>query len=210
MSTLALPSQYPRRSFSWWFALPITLLVTAAVLANAGLDPTPSATGAITDSVLVTATVGSTLDVQDQCTGNIGITVLLGVYSDGTCAINFGASNDSSVTLRARGAATPFLAPANFANEGTTCANLSGVDEAGLKVAAITPPTTNVWCPALGAAGNNTTSAHKGAPAAYANVCQSAALGITNTCTLGIGVFETGAPATAGAYTGTLQLDVLA
>lgn len=192
-----------------WFALPALLLAIIAVMANIGLDPTPKAVGATTDSVTVTATVGSVLDIADQCSGAMSISVILGTYSDGTCAINFGASNDTSVYLRASSSAGVFLGPANFADEGTTCANLATVDEVGLKVVSVGAGVTNEWGCALGAATDNTTTSHKAVPDAFTNVCLSSTAVTTNTCTLGIGVVEVGSDAPAGSYTGTLNLDVL-
>lgn len=202
----AAPSSFLRRC---WFAIPLVLLLGAGIVANAGVDPTPSAIGATTDNVTVTATVGSTLDMADGCSGAIGITVAMGTYAGGSCAITFGASNDSSVNLRASSSAGAFLAPANFADEGGTCANLSAADEVGLKVVSVTAPTTNTWGCAVGGVADNTLTSHKGVPDAFTNVCLSAATGTTNTCTLGIGVFEFGSNAPANSYTGTLNLDVL-
>lgn len=209
MSTLVrstVPATALRR---WWYAIPAAALLAAGLMANIGFDPTPGAVAATTDSVTVTATVGSTLDIADQCSGAMAITVAMGVYSDGSCAVNFGASNDSSVNLRASSSAGAFLAPANFADESTTCANLASADKVGLKVVSVSAPTTNTWGCALGAATDNTTSAHKGVPDSFTNVCLSAATGTTNTCTLGVGVFESGSDAPANAYTGTLNLDVV-
>jgi hypothetical protein len=197
------------RQAAGWYLAPLLLLNAAALLANHGMDPTPRASGASTDSVVVTATVASSLDVQDQCTGAVAITVVMGGYADGTCAINFGASNDPSVNLRVSSSAGAFLSPANFADEGGACANLATADKVGLKVVSVGAGVTNQWGCALGAAGNNATTSHKGVPDAFTNVCLSSALGVTNTCTLGIGVFEFGSNATAGAYTGTVNLDVI-
>ncbi len=209
MSAITRTRTAPARPRLGWYLLPLALLVAAAALTNAGIDPTPPASGATTDTVTVTATVGSTLDVADQCSGAMAITVTMGGYADGTCAINFGASNDASVTLRVGSSAGAFLSGGVFADEGTSCANLSAADEVGLKVVSVTAPTTNSWGCAVGAAGNNATTAHKGVPDTDTAVCQSAAPGTTNTCTLGVGVFEQGSNATAGAYAGTLNLSVI-
>jgi hypothetical protein len=211
MTAVSSVSVAPTRRRAGWYAVPLTLLVAAAVLANGGVDPTPQAVGASTDSVVTTATVGGFLDVQDQCSGAMPITVVGGAYADGVCAINFGSTNDATTTLRASSSAGAFLSPAGFADEGATCANLSAVDEAGLKVAAVGGGVTvaPAWGCAVGAATNNTTTAHKGVPDTFTNMCVASTMVINNSCTLGIGVFEVGSNATPGAYTGTLNLDVV-
>jgi hypothetical protein len=174
---------------SCWYALPLLVLIGAAAVVNGGIDPTPDAVGASTDTVTVTATVAAFLDVQDQCSGAMPITVVGGASSS----------------------AGAFLSPAGFADEGATCANLSAVDEAGLKVAAVGGGVTvaPAWGCAVGAATNNTTTAHKGVPDTFTNMCVASTMVINNSCTLGIGVFEVGSNATPGAYTGTLNLDVV-
>lgn len=207
MSSAHLSRPRPR-IHSAWFAVPAFLLLLAAVFAAAGHEPVPAAPAATTDNVTVTATVGSALDVADQCAGAMAITVTMAAYSDGTCAVNFGATNDASVTLRANSSAGAFFS-GNFADEGATCANLATVDEAGLKVVSVGAGVTNQWGCALGAATDNTTTSHKGVPDSATAVCLSSATGVTNTCTLGVGVLEVGSDATAGSYTGTLNLDVI-
>ena len=81
------------------------LLALAALAANGGLRAAPSAQAATTDSVATTATVGSVLDIADQCSGTMDITVVLGGHAADDCQINFGGSNDASVTLRATSSA---------------------------------------------------------------------------------------------------------
>jgi hypothetical protein len=189
--------------------VPLLILGMLVIMTNAGVSATPSAKAA-TDTVTVTATVGSALAVADQCSGAYAITVALGTYSDGTpCAVQFGATNIASVSLRVAASTNPFLSPANFANEGATCANLGTVDEVGLKLVSVVAPTTNTWTCALGADDNNSTAAHKGLTTTAQPMCNSAALGVTNTCTFAIGIWEAGSNAPPGAYTGTVNLSVI-
>ena len=152
------------------------------------------------------------MSVADQCavTGTMAVAVALGTHADGTCAINFGSTNDSSVTLQAGSSAGAFLAGGVFADEGAVCANLS-TDESGLKVVSVGANVTKAvaWTCALGAAGNNATTSYMGVPDAFTNVCVTSVVGTALTCTLGIGVFETGSNAAPGAYVGTLNLNVI-
>jgi hypothetical protein len=189
--------------------MPIVVLLGAALAANGGMDPTPDAVGASTDTVTVTATVGSFLDVQDQCTGAIGITVLPGGHADGGCAINFGSTNDATTFLQVGSPAGAFLSPANFADQAAACGALGTVDEAGLKfVSAVAPAAKSAGftCTATPLGTNNQ---YTTIPDGYTNICDSGAMVITNSCTLGIGVWEQGSNAAPGAYTGTLNLQVI-
>jgi hypothetical protein len=187
--------------------LPLLLLGMLVLLTNAGVSATPSAKAA-TDSVAVTATVGSLLAVADQCSGAYAITVLMGGYEDGTpCAVQFGSSNNANVSLRAAASTNPFLSPANFANEGATCAALGTVDEVGLKITAVGASVSNTWGCATTA--DNTNAGHKGLTTTDQPICNTGALGTTLTCSFAIGVFEAGSNATSGAYTGTVNLSVV-
>lgn len=58
---MTLTARSSRRN-SWLLLAPMALLLIAAVLANAGISLTPNAR-AMTDSVVVTATVGSDLKI---------------------------------------------------------------------------------------------------------------------------------------------------
>lgn len=201
----------PRPARTTWAILPLLLLAAAALLANLGFSPEQRAVAA-TDTVNVTATVSSSLSVADQCSGALGITVVLGAHADGTCAVQFGSTNDASVTLRAAAAASPFIG--SFANEGATCANLGSdatpVDEAGLEVTAVGANVTKSWSCATGAASDNTLLSYAGLTTTAANVCATTATGTTLSCTLGVGVFEAGSNLAPGSYTGTINLDVIA
>lgn len=197
-----------RRARALWF-VPFVLLLAAAVLANLGIATEQKAVAA-TDSVTVTATVASSLAVADQCAtaGALGISVTLGAHSAGSCAIQFGSTNDSSVTLRGAASTTPFIT--SFANEGAICANLSAVDEAGLKIVSVGASVTKAWPCATGAVADNTLTSYAGLTTTAANLCTTGALGTTLECTVGVGVFEAGSDLAPGSYTGTLNLDVIA
>lgn len=186
----------------------LVVLVAAAVLANLGMSPTPRANAAATDSVLVTATIPSNLTVVD-CGANMAIAVVLGGYDDASCAVTFGSSNDSSVTLLAAGS-TATLFSSVFANEGGTCADLGGVDEAGLKIISVGANVSNQWGCTAGGVGTNNTLAHKGLTTTPANICQTSLVGTTHTCTFGIGVFEFGSDAAPSAPTATVNLSMIA
>ena len=196
-----------RRFRAVWF-IPFVLLLAAGLLANVGMSPVPNASAA-TDSVTVTASVSSSLSVADGCSGAMSITVAMGAHADATCAINFGSTNDADVTLRAAAAASPFIA--SFANNSDACAALGSVDESGLKVVSVggTVTRATAWTCALTAAGTN--AGYNGLTTTATNVCQTnATLGTSQTCTLGVGVWEQGSNLAPGSYTGTVNLDVIA
>lgn len=199
-------SRSPRRSIELAVPLLLASLLVAAVLSNAGVHVAQPAKAATTDSVVVTATVPSGLSIADQCAGAMGISVVLGGHAADDCQIQFGATNDSSVNLRASSSAGTFF-NAGFADEGATCAALGTVDEAGLKVSAVGTSVTNSWgCTTTATATNG---GYKGVPDAFTNVCLTGALGTTLTCDLAVGTWEQGSDLANGSLTGTLNLDVL-
>lgn len=198
----------PRRSIGW-YAAPALILIVAAILANLGVKPTPSAQAASTDSVTVTATVASAVSITD-CGANLALTVAIGTYSDAGCAITFGATNDTTTTARVYRPAGATFFSSIFADEGGTCANLGTVDEAGWKTASVSQGSNASSCATLEPLNENDSAAHKGLTTTATNACASSTNDLANACVVAIGVWEAAPNASGGASaTGTLNFDVV-
>lgn len=187
-------------------ALLLALLVSAAAT-NLGLTFAAPAFGASSDSVTVTSTVPSNLQLTDGCSSAIAITVSLGSYAHGQCVFSFGSTNDSSTTLRIDSSAGAFFGSTVFVDRVGGCGVL-GNDEIGFKVAAVSASVSAAHGCAVSAATTN--GDYIAVPDAPANVCSASALGTTHTCEVAVGVKETGGDATAGTYSDTLLVDVIA
>lgn len=186
------------------FALAALALAALALVASLGIGLSREAHAA-TDTVAVTATVGSSVSVADACSGAVSIAVVLGGYADGSCAIDFGSTNDSTTTLRIGSSAGAFMS-GGFTDHVGACGVLSG-DTAGVKVTSVSASVTSSLGCTVSAAGTN--ADYLAVPDAMSNACAATALGTTNRCTLAVGIKETGADTTAGSYSGTLNIDVI-
>lgn len=187
-------------------ALSLTAALVAAVaVAAGGAGFVAPGAEAATDTVAVTATVGSSLSVSDTCSGAIGISIVLSSYAAGSCAFEFGSTNDATTTLRISSSAGAFLS-GGFADAPATCGALAN-DTVGIKVTSVGSGVTSSLC-TVSAAGTNADLV--GIPDAATNACAATTAVTNNTCTLAVGIKETGSDTTAGTYTGTLNLDVLA
>ena len=209
MTAVALtPARSIRRA---WYVLPLVLCAVAILLANSGVPLEPKAAAATTGNVNTTVTVDSTLTISDGCGSALALTVAMGGYTDAQCPITFGSSTDATVSLRAKGSTATFLSGGAFADETTnttTCVALSGADEVGLKINAVTSANvTNQLCSALSSLGTN--SNHRTVPDTFLPICTTATASVAHGCTVGVGVFEFGSNAVNGTYSGTLNLDVL-
>lgn len=176
------------------------------LLTNAGVQWTPAAVAAGTDSIVTTATVGSSLEVADQCGGAFTVTVTVSAFAGNGCAVDFGSSNDATTNLQVGSTAGAFLAGGVFGDHGGSCTALSG-DTTGLKVSAVGAGVTAATGCTVSAAGTN--ADFVGVPDTLTSICSSTIIGTTNSCTLAVGIIETGGDAPAGNYAGTLNLDVI-
>lgn len=210
----AAATKTPRPTKFAWTIVPLALLVAAAVLANVGASVTPAATAA-TSAVTVSATVASnvTLNATAPCGGTtdtIAISVAQGGFAAGSCVVEYGASNNASLPLTVADSdgAAPFLSGA-FTDTAVACGGgaMTG-DSVGFKVASGGTATNN-GC-GTGTVGGAATAAGSNAdytavPSSATTACTTTATG-TQTCPIAIGIVETGSNATAGTYTGTLNL----
>ncbi|MCW2927098.1 MAG: hypothetical protein JWM86_1066 [Thermoleophilia bacterium] len=217
MHTLDTALSATHRSRSWmWFA-PLVILAIAAFLAQSGVGMTGKAHAAA-GSINVTATVGPvTSVVANGCAANNMASFAinpgaLGV--GGTCAISFGSSNVSGITLSADDSsqADQFFTSASthFVDHAGACGALTG-DEVGYKVTAISGSVTQNLCGGSSSTvGTNTffSAIPNDVPSVVAadTVCTTTAIGTTHSCTIGVNTFETGSDAPAGTYTGTITL----
>ena len=166
-----------------------------------------TAVAATTDTVAVTSTVGSVLSVTDTCSSAVAISVSPNSFQAGTCGFQFGSTNDATTTLRITSSAGPLLAGGVFADHLGGCGALIG-DTAGIKVSGAGAGVSgSLGCPVSASATNADFLA---VPDSATAACAGTTTGITaNTCTLAVGIREVGADATAGSYTGTLNMDVI-
>lgn len=207
----AVATKTPRPTRFAWTIVPLALLVGAAVLANLGASVTPAATAA-TSAVNVSATVASnvTLNATAPCGGTtdtIAISVAQGGFAAGSCVVEYGASNNASLPLSVADStgAAPFLSGTVFANTAVACDTAMTGDAVGFKVAdnADLNAAANNTCGTPTAAGTNLD--YQAVPVSATTVCTTVATG-PHTCPIAIGIVETGGDATAGTYSGILNL----
>jgi hypothetical protein len=187
--------------------IPLLILAVAAVLANAGVSMTRDAHGA-TSNVTVTATVAPiTSTVSNGCSGAIAFTVTQNNYSSGSCALTFGSSNASNITLSVQDSTVgdAFFA-SNFADATADCAPMASSDQVGYKILSGANTTATVNKCSASASGNTQISdipnnVPIGTSADVA--CTTSAIG-SQKCEFEVGTFEAGSNAPAGAYTGTI------
>ncbi len=193
-----------RRHTDLW---PLRSLACLGVLLWSLLVVISIADAAPTDSVNVTSTVGSVLSLSDTCSSDVSITVVLSSFQSGTCTFMYGSTNDATTFLRVSSSAGAFLSGGVFSDHLGGCGSLAG-DRVGVKVSDVGPGVTAGLGCTVSAAG--TDADFLAVPDTATNACNGTTVGVAeNTCTLAIGIRESGGDATAGSYDGTLQLDVI-
>lgn len=185
--------------------LSLIAMIALAISANAGLRFVPNANAASTDSVLVTATVSDVISLADQCSGAYSIDVLLNNYVSDTCEYRFGSTTDSSTTVRIDSSAGAF-ASGVFSDHSGGCGPLIN-DTIGIKYTTGSAGVSSSLGCTVSAAGTN--ADFLPVPDAFTNACAATTAITTNSCTLAIGIKETGDNAAPGTYSATLDLDVI-
>jgi hypothetical protein len=209
MTTDELPRpQRPRRAR--WGLAPLIIVAMAVVYANIGGVIAGSAGAASsTGTATVNASVGSVIDVDPQCASDtFAVSIAMTTFASGSCAVNFGSSNNASTALQLRDSdtAAPFLSGGVFANTAIACNTALAGDTVGYKVSSdVTSATvTNGTCATPTPVATN--QDYQAVPTAYSTVCTSTVVGQTSVCNLAVGVNESGGDAAAGTYSGIFAL----
>jgi hypothetical protein len=135
------------------------------------------------------------------------VSVTASSFQSGTCAYDFGSTNDATTTMRISSSPGPLLAGGVFADHAGLCTALAG-DSAGVKVTNVGAGVASALGCTVSAAGTN--ADFIGVPDVYTNTCTGTTMGAAaNQCTLAVGIRETGGDAPAGTYSGILQFDVI-
>jgi hypothetical protein len=200
----------PRSRRLRWSLAPFALLMLGVLYANfggvlAGKADAATSTGTVT----VNASVGSVIDVDPTCAADtFAVSVAMNTFASGSCAVNFGSSNNAATALQLRDSdtAAPFLSGGVFANTAVACNTALAGDTAGFKVSSDTTSATvtNGTCATPTTVATN--QDYQAVPTAYTTVCTTTVIGQTSVCNLAVGVFETGGNAAAGTYSGIFAL----
>ena len=119
----------PSKRWAW---LPALLVITGSIVTAAGISLIPSATAANPEPVIVTGTVGATLNITPTCGGGtvaLGAFAGLEVVSNAECTMTFDTNNGNGAKLEVLDddAVAPFFCN----NGGATCGLLNEFDNVG-------------------------------------------------------------------------------